>query len=296
VVEKTADKPEVSLVTPAYNEEHISYQSENLQAREPTISIIIPAYNEEKRVGQTLQKLLGYLSENFHEPYEILVVMDGCTDDTPSMVNQIARENGNIISVYFPKRLGKGGALIEAFKRAKSDILLFTDADLSIPPGDLHKIADFAKRYDLVIGSRYTRGSKVLAREPLIRLLLSRCFNLVSKMFFWRLKRISDTQCGAKAIRKRVFQKIQGDLFITGFAFDVNLIYSALRHGFRVKETGVTWLHKESGSKISGKLLKLILAMFFSTVKLRIYYSRFRAILDKKLMETLSTFVWKLTT
>lgn len=266
-----------------------------MRTPKPEISIIVPAYNEEKRIRRTLQKMLKYLNESFHKSYEILVILDGCTDDTPRIVGEVAQGNGNVISCSFPRRLGKGGALLEAFKRTNSDVLLFSDADLSVPPSDLHMMIDLTKNYDLVIGSRYTRGSKVPVKEPFIRFLLGRGFNVILKTFFWRLRGIRDTQCGAKAIKREVVEKILNDVFITGFAFDVNLIYSTLRHGFKVKEVGITWIYEEVGSKVSGNLVKLIIGMLFSIIKLRVYYSRFKPILDSHIIKWLSGFIWKLT-
>jgi len=259
------------------------------------MSIIIPAYNEEKRIKTSLVRLLSYFKENFRGRYEVIIIMDGCTDLTPKVVGQMAEVNDEIIPLYFPTRLGKGGAFIEAFKHAKGGVLLLVDADLPTPPAELVRLFGLAKRHGFVIGSRYAKDSRVLVKEPTLRLFLGRGFNVVSKLLFWRLRGISDTQCGLKAIRADVVGELSKDLFITGFAFDVNLIYSAMRHGFNVKEVGVAWTHEESGSKVSGALLKLMMGMFFSLVKLRLYYSRFKRILETGMMKKLSEFVWRLT-
>jgi hypothetical protein len=146
-----------------------------------------------------------------------------------------------------------------------------------------------------VIGSRYTRGSKLLASETFLRFFLGRAFNAFVKLMFWRLKGINDTQCGAKVMKRYVRDEILRDLFITGFAVDVNLVYSAVRRGFKVKEVGITYTHIEQESKVSKALVKLVLGMLFSLVKLRVYYSRFRPILGTKAMEKVSSFLWHLT-
>jgi hypothetical protein len=146
-----------------------------------------------------------------------------------------------------------------------------------------------------VIGSRYTRGSKLLVRETFLRYFLGRSFNALTKLMFWRLRGINDTQCGAKVLKKHVVKGVLGDLFITGFAIDVNLIYSAMRKKFKVKEVGITYAHVERESKVSKSLVKLMMGMLFSLIKLRLYYSRFRPILDTKTMRNISNFLWKLT-
>lgn len=258
-------------------------------------SIIMPAYNEEGRISARLQSLVSYFDEALGKAYELLVVMDGCTDRTAQMVSQLAKDNCNIVAVSFPMRLGKGGALIEAFKIAKGDILLLTDADDSIRPQELLRLAKEMENCDFVVGSRYAKGSRLLVREPFLRFFLGRAFNTITKLLFWRMRGINDTQCGCKAIKKSVVEKIRNDLFITGFAIDVNLIYSAMRCGFKVKEVGVAWMHVEKGSKVSGALMKLVLGMFFSLVKLRLYYSRLRCTLSTRPMKALSSFLWNLT-
>lgn len=265
-----------------------------MQEEKPRVSIIIPAYNEEKRIGNRLQILTEYFSKVMIG-YELLVAMDGCTDRTPQIVSLYMKKNNHVKSIYSPKRLGKGGALIEAFRSAEGDIFLITDADNSTSPKALLKLAKEAEYHDLVIGSRYVKSAKLPMGVPFVRFFLGRSFNAIMKLMFWRLRKINDTQCGAKAIRRSVLEKIKEDLFITGFAIDVNLVYSAMRKGFRVKEVGIAWTHIEHGSKVSNALVKLIIGMSFSLVKLRLYYSRFRPLLNTMIIKKFSTFIWNLT-
>jgi hypothetical protein len=163
------------------------------------------------------------------------------------------------------------------------------------PPEELSKLVREAEAQDMVIGSRYVRGSRLPTREPFLRYFLGRSFNALVKLMFWRMRGINDTQCGAKVLKRCVVDEILGDLFITGFAVDVNLIYSAMRRGFKVKEVGITYTHVEHESKVSKALAKLVLGMFFSLVKLRVYYSRLRPILGTKAMGKFSSFLWSLT-
>jgi glycosyltransferase involved in cell wall biosynthesis len=256
------------------------------------LSIIIPAYNEEKRIGNRLQSLVKYF--NRLGEYELIVIMDGCTDRTYQIVSQHAINNSAVRMLHFKHRLGKGGALIKAFELARGDLLLITDADDSISPKELFKLVKEADNCDLVIGSRYARESR-LAEEPFLRFFLGRSFNVIIKLMFWRLRKIKDTQCGAKVVKKSAIREVKKDLFITGFAFDVNLIYSIMRRNFIVKEVGIAWKHVERESKVSSALMKPIIGMFFSLLKLRIYYSRFRPVLETRIARKLSGFIWDLT-
>jgi len=261
---------------------------------EPKITIIIPAYNEEKRIVNRIQNLIGYFDKALVE-YELLVITDGCTDKTPEVVSKYANYNPKVRLFDFPERLGKGGAIIEGLKLAKGKIIVVTDADDSVPPQEIFKLIKNVENYDMVIGSRYSKDSKLLVKETLLRYLLGRSFNALVKLMFWRFRGINDTQCGVKVLRRYVVDKSLRNLFITGFAVDVNLIYSVMRGGFKVKEVGITYMHVEHESKVSKVLAKLMLGMIFSLIRLRLYYSRFRAILDTKVMKKVSGFLWKLT-
>ncbi len=105
---------------------------------------------------------------------------------------------------------------------------------------------------------------------------------MLLKIMFRSLRPLHDTQCGAKAVRRQSLEAIGHDLFISDFAFDVNLIYSALRRGLTVKEIGIRYNHFENESKVSSALLKISFGMFLSILRLRIHYSRFRGLIHSR--------------
>jgi glycosyltransferase involved in cell wall biosynthesis len=240
-------------------------------------SIVIPAFNEEARIEGTLRKWIDFLDHSCPGEYEILVIMDGCTDNTVSVVSKF--DNGYVFPLVYPKRLGKGGALIEAFKYSRGDVIFFTDADGSLGVDNFVSFANAIESGDLVIGCRYFEGSGYVANLPLRRLVFSRIFNGLVRTLFPKLRGVHDTQCGAKAVRRDVLFRVVSDLFITDFAFDVNLIYSSLRLGFVVKEIAVDYDYVENESKVSSSLFKVCFGMFLSLVRLRLYYSKFRKLL-----------------
>ena len=251
---------------------------------EPQFSFVIPAYNEVGRIETMLKDLLSSLDyqSKFNGNYELLIIMDGCEDGTPETVNGLIKDHPGVTALVLPDRLGKGGAIIEALKFAKGDLVAFIDADGSIPTSELNKLIGLAEDYDLVIGSRYEKSSVLPFRRPISRLIFSRSFNVLIKLMFWKLHGIKDTQCGVKVFTKRLIEEINGDFLITDFAFDVNLIYSAVRHGFKYKEVGITWIEKDGG-KLSGSLTKQIIVMAFSVFKLRLHYSALKGWLDSRL-------------
>jgi glycosyltransferase involved in cell wall biosynthesis len=245
------------------------------------VSVIIPGFNEEKRIAQRLACITDCFSRFYGGDYEIIVVADG-NDQTDEIASDHARKADNLLALSYPDRLGKGGAIVEALDRARGEILVITDADDSVPPEDLLKLVEETKTCDLAIGSRYRRDSKLATEEPFLRYLLGRGFNVCAKLMFWKLKGLSDTQCGAKAVRAHAIARVRNDLFITGFAFDVNLILSLFGAGFKIAEIGVAWSHCKLESKVSGDLTKLVAGMFFSLIRLRIYYSRAKPILQTR--------------
>lgn len=252
----------------------------------PELSVVIPAYNEADRIETTLNDLMNSDDLPISNKCEVLVVMDGCTDGTPRIVREIINHNPNATALVFPKRLGKGGAIMEALKYTKGDVIAFIDADGSVSTSELCRLIKLADRYDLVIGSRYTDSSKISRKRTVNRTLMSRSFNVLSKLMFRKLWGLKDTQCGVKVFSRRLLDVIKNDFLITDFAFDINLIYSSLSFGFKVKEIGISWQEKD-GSKLSGGFGKHSFLMIVSLLRLRIYYSRFRKILYSRNFESL---------
>jgi glycosyltransferase involved in cell wall biosynthesis len=265
------------MVNYSLTENKLKVQSVSIGEFKPRFSIVIPAFNEEARIEGTLRKWIGFLDCFYTGEYEILVIIDGCTDNTVDIVCKFANER--VVPLVYSERLGKGGALIEAFRYSKGDVIFFTDADGSLSVDGFVSFMNAIKFGNLVIGCRYFRGSDFVANLPLCRWVSSRVFNGLVQLLFPKLRGIYDTQCGAKAVRKDVISRVGDDLFITDFAFDINLIYSALRFGFVVKEISVDYDHVEDESKVSRSLFKVCFGMFLSIVRLRLYYSKLRKLI-----------------
>lgn len=274
-------KPESLFVVPVKEKNKVKF------------SIILPALNEEHRIKKTILNWTNYLNMHCPDNYELLVIIDGCTDQTLEVVVNCSENHRQIFPVYFPERLGKGGALLEAFKISHGDFLFFTDADGSLPVIEFPKFVRAINQNDLIIGSRYFEGSKFSQNICFRRFILSRIFNALLRTFFPELICLRDTQCGAKAIRREVVARIMDDLIITDFVFDVNLIFSTLINGFCYKEIDVNYFHVSDESKVSCALFKTGFRMFLSLIKLRLYYSRFRRLLSSKVFNRFSIYLMK---
>ncbi|MFA4955762.1 MAG: glycosyltransferase [Candidatus Methanoperedens sp.] len=205
------------------------------------ISIIVPAYNEEKRIRGMLELYAGYFFEKYRD-CEFIVVADG-SDRTAAIVKEMIAIFPGIRLLEYGTRLGKGGGIIEGFKQARGDIMAFVDADESVSPSDLDSIIGALDTSDCSIGSRRAPGAKITRRQPLKRETISRAFNLMVNLMF--NLGIRDTQCGAKAFKKKAVDLVVPKISSNGFEFDVELLWRIKKHGFSIVEVPIEWKHSE---------------------------------------------------
>ncbi len=238
----------------------------------PSLLLLIPAYNEEHRVGPVLRAYADHLRRFYPGRARILVVLNGCVDDTRGVVEAVEREEPSVTHVEFVAPIGKGGALIEGLKQAPSaDLVGYVDADGATPPGALLDLVArcAAGEADCVIASRWLPGARITHAQPQKRRFASRLFHLFVQGFFWM--NIADTQCGAKVMRRAAVEAVHGKLRLADLAFDVNLLYSLKRAGFSVLEVPTVWNDK-SGSHVVFNF-RTSLNMLLSLVRLRLLYS-----------------------
>lgn len=202
------------------------------------ISIVIPAYNEEARISVSLEKIAAYMYRR-GTLYELIVVNDGSTDSTLSVVQELIPKIPSLKIVTYDKNQGKGNATKAGVLEAKGQIVFFTDADLSTPIEEIERFLVEIKQADVVIGSRAAHGASIKIHEPFHREILGKLFCLFVRLFC--VPGFADTQCGAKMFKGEVSRILFQQLKIARFAFDVELLYLAKRSGFRVKELPITW-------------------------------------------------------
>lgn len=219
-------------------------------------SLIIPAYNEEKRVLPVINNFLGAFSD-----IEIIIVSNGCTDKTAEFVRSC--KDKRVVLLDFKEKLGKGGAIIEGFKKAKSDIIGFSDADQAVMPDEFKKLIKYIGEYDAVIGSRKVKGADITIKQDFVRRFASKVFNIIINLIF--NFGIKDTQCGAKIFKKEVIKDILPRLKVRDFTIDIDLLYNINRLNYKIKEIPINWKHQE-GSTFS---LKNAPKMFISLLKIR---------------------------
>ena len=234
------------------------------ESRVPAYSIVIPAYNEGSRVGDTLQKVLTYADQQGWDA-EVIVVNDGSRDNTAEIVADYARKNPRLRLLENPGNRGKGYSVRNGMLNARGKILLFSDADLSSPIEEAHKLFDaLDKGADLAIGSRWLESGLQTQRQPLHRQLFGRVFNLLLRIILGLTFR--DTQCGFKAFTHPAAEKIFPLQQIERWGFDPELLYLANKFRLKVIEVPVAWAHRE-GTRINP--LRDGAKMFLEMLKIR---------------------------
>jgi len=211
-------------------------------------SIVIPAYNEQARIGATLDRVMAYLKDRCWAA-EVLVVNDGSNDNTAAIVQFAARRYPNLRLIENRENRGKGYSVRNGILQSRALIVMFTDADLSAPIEEAERLfAAIREGADIAIGSRWLDRSRQTLRQPIYRRFFGRCFNCVTRLVM-NLPLV-DTQCGFKAFRREVAMIVFQRQRIERWSFDPEILYIALRLGYKVREVPVNWGH-DKRSRIS---------------------------------------------
>jgi dolichol-phosphate mannosyltransferase len=234
------------------------------------ILVIIPTYNEAENVPRLVPAVLG-LGQDIH----VLVVDDGSPDGTADLVKAMMNGDRRVHLMQRPAKMGLGTAYVAGFKfaiRESFEYIFEMDADFSHDPAEIPLFLEKAQEYDLVIGSRYTKGVRVL-NWPIQRLLLSYFANVYTRVVTGLP--LHDATGGFKCYRKRVLQAIDLDrIKSNGYAFQIEMSYKAWKKGFRLTEIPIVFLDRRSGvSKMSKKIVREALFMLLTL--------RFRSLFNK---------------
>lgn len=209
----------------------------------PKYSIVIPAYNESHRIPRTLAAVLSTIRANGWQA-EVLVVNDGSTDKTVEVVQGFAATAPEIRLLENPSNRGKGYSVRAGALAAQGEVVMFTDADLSSPMEEAARLFEAIEQgADIAIGSRWLERDRQTQRQPLYRQFFGRCFNRVTR--FVMGLHFADTQCGFKAFRREAAQTVFQLQTIERWGFDPEILFIALKRGFRIVEVPVSWGHDE---------------------------------------------------
>jgi dolichyl-phosphate beta-glucosyltransferase len=208
---------------------------------ETYLSLVIPAYNEERRLPTSLRLVDEYLADR---PFacELVLVDDGSTDATPTIAAGFRprSENERARVLTHEMNRGKGAAIRTGCLAAEGRFVIFTDADLPVPPLEISRILTA-----LEAGADVAAGSRVAAvgrdAQPFYRRVASHLFSFVRRRL--AVSDIRDTQCGLKGFRREAARRLFGAQRLSGWAFDVEILYLAQRFSLRVVQVPIEARH-----------------------------------------------------
>lgn len=207
----------------------------------PRLSLIIPAYNEENRLPESLAQIAAFVEAQDYA-IEVIVVNNNSRDATPEIAEAFAAEHSYARALHEPRQ-GKGAAVRTGMLAGAGDYLFICDADLSMPVEEVSKFMPPVRSgYDVAIASREVPGSRRIG-EPEYRHFMGRVFNFIVRVL--AIPRIHDTQCGFKVFRRDVAEEVFRLQTIDGWAFDVEVLFIALKRGYRLVEVPITWYYRE---------------------------------------------------
>ncbi|MFC8506283.1 glycosyltransferase [Streptomyces sp. NPDC057411] len=226
----------------------MSPTAETLPAREhlpvgaagrPVLDVVIPVFDEEKDLEPCVLRLHEHLSRTFPYAFRITVADNASTDATPDVARALAARLPGVRSVRLEQK-GRGRALRAVWSASDAPVLAYMDVDLSTDLNALLPLVAplISGHSDLAIGSRLARSSRVV-RGPK-REFVSRAYNLILRSSL--AARFSDAQCGFKAIRREVAERLLPMVEDTGWFFDTEMLVLAERAGLRIHEVPVDWV------------------------------------------------------
>ena len=226
------------------------------------LSIVIPAHNEETRLPGTLEQVFRFLGQQSFTS-EVLVIENGSNDRTFEIAQAFTKQHANLRVIQNDWR-GKGRAIQRGISEAQGEYIFLCDADLSMPIEEINKfIPPQLQDVDIAIASREAPGA-VRYNEPYYRHFTGRVFNTLIRLLV--LPELQDTQCGFKCLRARAARDIFRYQTLTGWAFDVELLYIARHHKYQIVEVPIHW-YFNADSKIS--IFRDSLRMFLDLLAIR---------------------------
>src|SRR3990167_10226236 len=223
-----------------------------------SLSVFFPLFNEEGNIETIVERAIEVL-ESLKFKYEIILVNDGSSDNTVSVIDKIARENTHVRVIHHPKNLGYGEALKSGFYGAKYDTIVYTDGDNQFDFSQVKLFLEKIENFDLIVGYRIKR------QDPFFRILFKMGWTL-SLFAFFRLT-LKDIDCGFKMIKRKVLEEIPHLESQRGAMINAELVIKTKKAGFRIGQVGVNHYPRLSG-KPTGASLNVIFKSYLDLLKL----------------------------
>jgi dolichyl-phosphate beta-glucosyltransferase len=213
----------------------------------PWISVVVPAYNEERGIAATVTALRDWLQARDPRPFEVIVVDNASADRTAAEVGALA--DGERVQLLRNERnRGKGYSVRRGMLAAGGELRLHCDADCAPSLASLPGMLALLEDADVVVGSRLAPGARVGRRQPLQRRIVGRSFVLLCRAVL--AEPTTDLYCGFKLWRAPVAEDVFARIHLDGWTFDAEALAMARALGYRLRETGIVWADRE-GSRLS---------------------------------------------
>lgn len=241
---------------------------------QPYLSVVVPSFNEQRNISRgVLDSIVSFLEKQSYS-WEVILSDDGSTDGTIESLKDFAKKHDHV-HVVTNVHAGKAPTVKSGMLSAQGEWRLFTDFDQSTPLAEVTKLLTFTEQgYEVVIGSREINGA-LRDKEPFHRHLMGKGFNILVQLL--AVPGVHDTQCGFKLLSARATEKLFKQLVIYGGqeqrkdaftgAFDVELLYLALKNNFKIKEVPIHWAYNET-ARVNP--LKDSFRMFRDIVRIRL--------------------------
>jgi glycosyltransferase involved in cell wall biosynthesis len=208
------------------------------------LSVFYPMWNEEEYIERAIaygrRACERLLASGDIGDYELIIIDDASTDDTPAIADRLAAEDSNVRVVHHQRNRKLGGSMRSGFAAATGDLVLYTDADLPFDMNELPRIVRLLREYDADIVSAYRFDR---TGEGAVRAIYTTVYNALIKAVFG--VRVRDINFACKLVRRRVLDHI--DLRSEGSFIDAELIIRARRSGFEVVQMGVDYFPRTRG-------------------------------------------------
>lgn len=214
----------------------------------PSVDVVIPCYNEVRVLARSVEAVLALFEQVPRYRWRLVIADNGSTDGTGELARELeARYAGRVVAFVIPEK-GRGLALREAWLGSEADVVAYMDVDLSTDISHLPELVGLITDAgcDIAIGSRLRRGA--VRTRSLKREVVSRGYVMVARIFFPGI-RISDFQCGFKAMRREVAQALLPRIENRMWFFDTELLIRASWEGYRICELPVRWV-EDPDSKV----------------------------------------------
>ncbi|MEM2115417.1 MAG: glycosyltransferase [Candidatus Woesearchaeota archaeon] len=233
----------------------------------------MPTYNESMHVKNTIKELSRfYNKEKGKRNITILFILDGCSDNTETLLLHESKQNQLPIEIIKrEKNFGKGYTVKQGIMHVKTELVLVSDFDLSTPIEEFYKLEKYICHYDIVIGSRWIKTDEVKNKPD--RKVLSYLSIIIINLFL--NLGVRDSQCGFKLFKTKTAKKIFEKITINRFGYDFELLKIAKINNINYFEVPVIWNYKP-GSKVNYKsyiktFRELLSVWYNATFKKEIY-------------------------